>query len=76
MHLLITVKPLIRSTEWLFGEKYYVITLMAKSSKYFFYIYDNAKSCVKAGGDISVFLVVCQVFTKVKICPQSCSRCT
>ena len=38
-------------------------------------IYDNAKSCVKAGENMSTFLVACQVFVKVIICHYFCSRC-
>ena len=45
VHLLITVKLLTRLIELLFGGSYYVIVLMAK----FLNIYDNIKSCVKAG---------------------------
>ena len=55
MHLSITVKPLTLLTELLFGESCSVIILMEFFLKVIFNVYDNAKSCVKAGENMSMF---------------------
>ena len=74
--LLITVKPLTLLTELLFGENYYVIILTAKFSKLFLTFTIMQSLVLKQAGIFQCFSVVCLVFAKVKICPQSCSRCS
>ena len=53
VYLLITVKPLTQSAGLLFGDRKLLLRkIFTQTLDVFFNIYDNAKSCVKAAGNI------------------------
>ena len=57
-------------------RNYYVIILMAKFSKLFLTFTIMQSLVLKQAGTFQCFSVVRLVFAKVKISPQSCSRCS
>ena len=70
MHLLIIEKPFDSVNRFALWRKLLCNNTDGKIFKVIFNIYDNAKSCVKAGENISMFLVACQVCGGVRICHQ------
>ena len=68
VYLLITVKPLTQSAGLLFGDRKLLLRKIfnvdGKTLNVFFNIYDNAKSCVKAAGNIVCFKVYVRCSTR------------